>query len=169
MLYNKVSERNVLAGKHLQSKRLVNDPFSVSFGSLSILEELNLQLNQIDSLPDCVRSLKWPRKLDLSDCPRLKVVCAPRTLEGLNVLGCDSLEKVTVASPITYVLFCDSKTLIEVEGRLSKLDTSEIDEKILYRLGWIKRQQMIDDKFPRMSDLLNPQGNILHIHVIFWR
>ena len=69
-----VSLPNTLVRLPFIGNNLSNESFCMSFVCGSTLEELNLQGNQIDSFPDCVRSLKRPRKLVPCVCPRLKVV-----------------------------------------------------------------------------------------------
>ncbi|KAI3702683.1 hypothetical protein L6452_28432 [Arctium lappa] len=158
-----------LVSLSLRNNKLSNESFPVGFGSLSMLEELDLGGNQIDSLPDCVRSLSRLRVLNVEGCGRLKtVLCAPRTLEHLNFPDCVSLQRVTFHPAASFPsLHCEySKTLTEIEGVFKKQAISEVDEEMLRRLGWINRQHVKDDKFPTMSDLMNAQGKTFLVQMI---
>ncbi|KAI3702685.1 hypothetical protein L6452_28434 [Arctium lappa] len=152
-----------LVSLSLRNNNLSNESFPVAFGSLSMLKGLDLGGNQIEFLPDCVRSLSRLRRLNVSGCGRLKtVLCAPRTLKDLDVSGCDSLQRVTFHpeaswQSLSYGPYGERETLTEIEGFFKRQAISEIDEEMLRRLGWINRHGK-DDKFPTMSDLLNTQG-----------
>ncbi|KAI3702671.1 hypothetical protein L6452_28420 [Arctium lappa] len=152
----------------LGNNNLSNESFPVSFGSLSMLEELDLGGNQIDYLPDCVRSLSRLRRLNVAGCGRLKtVLCTPRTLKDLIVVDCVSLERVTFHPEALRpcLRYQDTITLTEIEGVLKKQAISEIDEKMVCWLGWINRQHMKDDKSPTMSGLLNAQGKTFLVQI----
>ncbi|KAI3702680.1 hypothetical protein L6452_28429 [Arctium lappa] len=160
----------------LGNNNLSNESFPVSFGSLSMLEHLDLHGNWIDSLPDCVRSLTSLTNLNLSECRRLKtVLCASRKVLNIYVGGCVSLQKVTFqreTSILPYVYYQETTTLIEIEGKLKKQAISEIDEDMLCRLGWINKQHVIDDKFLTMNCLLKAQGKtfvteVIHEDIVF--
>ncbi|CAI9298992.1 unnamed protein product [Lactuca saligna] len=80
----------------LVGNNLSNESFPKDFSSMSMLKELYLSKNPIDSLPDCVRSLSRLEVLNVGDCWMLKsVLCPPPTIKYLSTEKCFSLIKIT--------------------------------------------------------------------------
>ncbi|KAK1413460.1 hypothetical protein QVD17_35233 [Tagetes erecta] len=80
----------------LSNNNLSNESFPGDFSHLSMLKFLYLDENPIDSMPDCVRSLRRLELISFHGCCNLKTVdCAPRTLKHMSIYKCYLLEKVT--------------------------------------------------------------------------
>ncbi|KAJ9558737.1 hypothetical protein OSB04_013351 [Centaurea solstitialis] len=148
----------------LRNNNLSNESFPVDFGSLSMLEELYLDGNPIDSLPDCVRSLSRLELLSLEKCHRLRtVLCAPNTLKRLPIVGCDSLEKITFHPQMSkhpIIDYEDTTPLTEIEGLFKMQAIAETEEETLRSLGWINIQHVEDQKLPMMSYYQSSKGKV---------
>ncbi|KVI00536.1 hypothetical protein Ccrd_021222 [Cynara cardunculus var. scolymus] len=146
----------------LRNNNLSNESFHVDFGSLSMLVELDLSGNPIDSLPHCVRSLSRLEFLSLGGCRRLKtVLCAPSTLKRLIMSTCESLEKITFQSQMStqpYIEYEDRTLLTEIEGTFKMQTIAEVDEEILCRLGWMNVQQHVKDQKLPMKNYISWAG-----------
>ncbi|KAI7737633.1 hypothetical protein M8C21_017067 [Ambrosia artemisiifolia] len=105
----------------LKHNNLCNKSFPMDLSSLSMLEELYLDGNPIDSMPDCLRSLGRLEKLSFTDCRSLKtILCASSALKTLSIYNCCSLEKVTFhpekSAPPRITLF-DAFTMTEIQDK----------------------------------------------------
>ncbi|XP_076901852.1 disease resistance protein RML1A-like [Bidens hawaiensis] len=135
----------------LKNCNLYNESFPLDFSSLSMLEELYLDRNRVDSMPECVRSLSRLKILSFYACFNLKnVLCAPILLDSLEVDNCSSLETITfhpekLALPVFKCFDCLALTEIQYKFKTQAL--SEIDEGILHGLGWINIEYLNHYRF----------------------
>ncbi|KAM7470190.1 hypothetical protein LguiA_008373 [Lonicera macranthoides] len=81
----------------MSGSNLSDDSFPENFGNLPSLSDLDLSKNQFQRLPNCIRSLRGLKSLDMYQCHRLQSL----DLNGLmmksgciDVTSCRSLEKV---------------------------------------------------------------------------
>ncbi|KAK9058304.1 hypothetical protein SSX86_023145 [Deinandra increscens subsp. villosa] len=130
-----------LVSLSLRNNNLRNESFPMDFSSLSMLKELRLDENPINSMPDCVRSLSRLEKLTFDRCHNLEtILCAPNTLKYLNVYNCYSLEKITFhpdkSAPLAVTYF-DASTMTEIQDKFKMQALSEIDKEVLSSLGWV--------------------------------
>ena len=80
----------------LMNNNIFSKDFPVDFSSMSMLKNLYLDCNPIDSIPDCLKSLGRLEVLSVGGCSMLKsVICPSSTIKRLYVDDCDLLEKVT--------------------------------------------------------------------------
>ncbi|XP_043715012.1 disease resistance protein RPV1-like isoform X2 [Telopea speciosissima] len=90
------------------------------FGSLCLLEELDLSYNRFSSLPTSISCLSRLQVLSISNCGKLQSLPEmPSRIKGLHVDGCGSLEKVWNLSNLKNLeslTFNDCKKLIEIAG-----------------------------------------------------
>ncbi|KAI7742659.1 hypothetical protein M8C21_025547, partial [Ambrosia artemisiifolia] len=128
----------------------------MDFSGLSMLKELYLDRNPIDSIPDCVRSLSRLERLSFNRCGNLKTVtCAHQIqLKYLELQSCRSLEKVTFHPELSGVptLFYDNTfALTEIEYSFRIQALSEIDEEVLRSLGWINIAYLNHCRFSKIN------------------
>lgn len=124
----------------LINNNLSNESFPLDLSSLSMLSELYLDKNPIDSLPAFVVSLTRLEFLSLEYCNRLKtILCAPKTVNSLVAYECLSLEKITFhpeKSALPDVYYAETYSLTEIQNKFILQALSETDEEILHSLGW---------------------------------
>ncbi|PWA82546.1 toll/interleukin-1 receptor (TIR) domain-containing protein [Artemisia annua] len=119
----------------LTNNNLSSESFPVDFSSMSMLKNLYLDCNPIDSIPDCLKSLGRLEVLSVGECSMLKsVICPSSTIKRLYVDDCDLLDKVTFDQEMsTPPLICceKSESLTEIEGVLKIQDLAQM----LYEFG----------------------------------
>nr|XP_043609298.1 disease resistance protein RPV1-like [Erigeron canadensis] len=130
----------------LINNNLSNESFPKDFSSLSMLDILDLSENPIDFLPDCVRSLSRLNSLGLHKCCRLKTVLSvPNTITDLSTHHCPSLERITFypeRSAPRDVTYFDNDSLKEIQDMFKLENLAQIDEEILYSLGWTNKDYL---------------------------
>ncbi|PWA56886.1 toll/interleukin-1 receptor (TIR) domain-containing protein [Artemisia annua] len=124
----------------LTDNNISSESFPVDFSSMSMLKNLYLDCNPIDSIPDCLKSLGRLKVLSVGGCSMLKlVICPSSTIKRLYVDGCELLEKVTFYQEMSAppLICCDKVvSLTEIEGILKIQDLAQVDNEIISSLGW---------------------------------
>lgn len=124
----------------LMGCNLSDDNFPRDFDALPSLERLNLEANQICSLPSCIKGLKRLRHLSFFECRRLESLVGLPKLIQLNVFGCTSLRKIIFQNiPCTEIKTISSDKvygLVEFgyEGKLVKI--RKIDRELMNLLNF---------------------------------
>ncbi|PSS19009.1 Disease resistance protein like [Actinidia chinensis var. chinensis] len=95
-----------------------SDGLSRSLGSLSLLQDLNLSMNPISSIPESIKYLTMLKSLELDSCKRLQSILElPRSLAWLNVRNCSSLQTLTsIPGMETSMSLHICEKLVEVQG-----------------------------------------------------
>ncbi|XP_040362633.1 disease resistance protein RPP2B-like [Rosa chinensis] len=124
----------------LRNCGLSDDDFPMGFSNLRSLQTLDLSMNPISGLPDCIRGLGGIDLHKLQKCTSLKSLVRLPKVKVLDMWDCDSLEKVTFQS-----LSCIPKRIDMYLSRRSKLAEIEhwfklepivkVDVKIINLLG----------------------------------
>ncbi|KAL7616807.1 hypothetical protein Lser_V15G03396 [Lactuca serriola] len=134
----------------LAKNKLSNESFPMDFSCLSMLKELYLDGNPINSMPSCVRTLPRLEILSMGKCKKLKSVeYPPRTLRELFINPDDVyyIQKVVFdpeMSPlrlsitwIDYTFLLESEIgSYEIEGIIKIQEMVSVEEKVLHSLGW---------------------------------
>ncbi|CAI9269323.1 unnamed protein product [Lactuca saligna] len=134
----------------LAKNKLSNESFPMDFSCLSMLKELYLDGNPINSMPSCVRALPRLEILSMGKRKKLKSVeYPPRTLRELFINPDDvyCIQKVVFdpeMSPlrlsitwIDYTYLLESKIgSYEIEGIIKIQEMVTVEEKVLHSLGW---------------------------------
>ncbi|PWA71041.1 toll/interleukin-1 receptor (TIR) domain-containing protein [Artemisia annua] len=135
-----LSLQSSLVTLSLTDNNISSESFPVDFSSMSMLKNLYLDCNPIDSIPDCLKSLGRLEVLSVGECSMLKsVICPSSTIKRLYVDDCDLLEKVTfyqVMSPPPLICCKNSESLTEIEGILKIQNLAQVDNEIISSLGW---------------------------------
>ncbi|XP_042758661.1 disease resistance protein RPV1 [Lactuca sativa] len=140
-----VSLPSSLVRLSLANNNLTTESFSMDFRCLSMLKELYLDNNPIDSMPSCVRTLPRLEILGMRNCDKLKSVeYPPHTLRSLLLcsLRNDSyVEKVVFdpeMSPLRLKLdwIYLEHSSYEIEGMVKIQPMVGVEEKVLRGLGW---------------------------------
>ncbi|XP_023745401.1 disease resistance protein RPV1 isoform X2 [Lactuca sativa] len=133
----------------LANNNISHDSFPVDFSCLSMLKELYLDDNPINSMPSCVRTLPRLEILSMEMCKNLKSVeYPPRTLKQLflDVAYGYPIEKVVFdpeMSPLQLSIdpldWTSSLGLKDygIEGVIKIQTMMIVEEKVLRSLGWI--------------------------------
>ncbi|GKB22098.1 Toll/interleukin-1 receptor domain-containing protein [Tanacetum coccineum] len=120
--------------------QLRGESFPVDFSSMSMLKNLYLDCNPIDSIPDCLKSLRRLEVLSVGECSMLKsILCPPGSIKRLYADDCDLLEKITLHQDMSAppLIFCyKSVSLTDIEGILKIQDLAQVDNEIICSLGW---------------------------------
>ncbi|XP_052209309.1 disease resistance protein RUN1-like [Diospyros lotus] len=116
---------------------LFDDTFAREFGNLSSLQLLNLSMNPICSLPNCVKDLPSLRVLWLDSCPSLRSLELRKKMEKLSVNDSKSLEKITFQSgrSISCVNDGGCMSLFEIEGIFKLEPLERVDAELINYLG----------------------------------
>ncbi|XP_076902888.1 disease resistance protein RPV1-like [Bidens hawaiensis] len=127
---------------------LSNKFFPMEFSSLPMLKELNLDGNPVDSMPDCVKSLKKLERLTFTWCSNLKTILhAPIQLTYFGIERCDSLEQITFdpdKPALPEFMYFDSINVAEIQYKFKMQALSEIGEEVLSSLGWIINTEYLE-------------------------
>ncbi|PWA36123.1 toll/interleukin-1 receptor (TIR) domain-containing protein [Artemisia annua] len=132
----------------LTENNLSSESFPVDFSSMSMLKNLYLDCNPIDSIPDCLKTLSRLEVLSVGGCSMLKsILCPPSTIKRLYAEECDLLEKITLHQDMSAppLICCDhSVSLTDIEGILKIQDLAQVDNEIICSLGWTDIQYVKD-------------------------
>nr|GEU80354.1 Toll/interleukin-1 receptor (TIR) domain-containing protein [Tanacetum cinerariifolium] len=124
----------------LTNNNMSSESFPVDFSSMSMLKNLFLDCNPIDSIPDCLKSLSRLEVLSLGRCSMLKsILCPSSAIKGLYVEDCGLLQKITLQQDISAppLICCDnSVSLRDIDGILKMQDSSQVDNEIICSLRW---------------------------------
>ncbi|KAL4585120.1 hypothetical protein LXL04_009735 [Taraxacum kok-saghyz] len=128
----------------LANNSLYTKSFPIDFSCLSMLKELYLDGNPMESLPSCVRTLPRIEILSLEDCDKMKSVeHPPRTLRKLMLFSRrrSFIEKFVFDSKISPLRLYSfvrgfAPGLYEIEGMVKIQPMVNVEEKILRSLGW---------------------------------
>ncbi|GKD34734.1 Toll/interleukin-1 receptor domain-containing protein [Tanacetum coccineum] len=124
----------------LTNNNISSESFPVDFSSMSMLKNLYLDCNPIDSIPDCLKSLRRLEVLSVGECSMLKsILCPPGSIKRLYADDCDLLEKITLHQDMSAppLIFCyKSVSLTDIEGILKIQDLAQVDNEIICSLGW---------------------------------
>lgn len=136
-----------LVSLSLVDNNLVSESFPMGLSSLSMLNELFLDGNPIDYMPDFVRSLSRLELLSFNYCFMLKsILCPPSTIRRLDLENCRTLETIVFHPEmlrLSLLNYLHAESLKEIEGTIKFHDLALVDEKILCSLGWISLHDMI--------------------------
>ncbi|KAL7616161.1 hypothetical protein Lser_V15G03447 [Lactuca serriola] len=130
----------------LVNNNLSTECFPMDFSCLSMLKELYLDYNPINSMPSCMRTLPRLQILSMANCNKLKSVeHPPRTLSRLLLFSRHgSFVKKVVFDPGMSPLELSSNWWIdfapgscEIEGMIKIQAMVRVEEKVLRSLGWI--------------------------------
>ncbi|XP_042758667.1 protein SUPPRESSOR OF npr1-1, CONSTITUTIVE 1 isoform X1 [Lactuca sativa] len=134
-----------LVSLSLANNNLSDESFPMDLSCLSMLKELYLDGNPINSMPSCVRTLPRLEILSMNNCEKLKSVeHPPRTLSRLLLYSDQQqfVEKV-VFDPEMSPLELSSNWRVgytpwsyEIEGMLKIEAMVCVEEKVLRSLGW---------------------------------
>ncbi|XP_023745334.1 disease resistance protein RPV1 isoform X3 [Lactuca sativa] len=133
----------------LENNKLSNESFPMDFSCLSMLKELYLDENPINSMPSCVRTLPRLEILSMEDCRNLKSVeYPPRTLKKLfldvtNYYHTDKVAFLPEMSPlrlsidwVDWIYRTIGLNDYEIEGIIKIQEMMTVEEKVLHSLGW---------------------------------
>ncbi|CAI9269319.1 unnamed protein product [Lactuca saligna] len=126
----------------IAKNKLSNESFPMDFSCLSMLKELYLDRNPINSMPSCVRTLPGLEILSMDNCKKLKSVeYPPRTLRKLFINPHDlyDIEKVVFnpeMSPLQLSINGSDDASWIIEGMVEIQPMVSVEEKLLHRLGW---------------------------------
>ncbi|PWA37987.1 toll/interleukin-1 receptor (TIR) domain-containing protein [Artemisia annua] len=155
----------------LTNNNLSSESFPVDFSSMSMLKNLYLDCNPIDSIPDCLKSLGRLEVLSVGGCSKLKsVLCPSSTIKRLYVDRCDLLEKVTFyqeMSPPPLICCNKSVSLTDIEGILKIQDLAKVDNEIISSLGWTDIHYVKDYEMDIFSVFLDLQSKKLPIKMFY--
>ncbi|KAL4585110.1 hypothetical protein LXL04_009725 [Taraxacum kok-saghyz] len=133
-----------LVSLSLAYNSLSTESFPMDLSCLSMLKDLYLDGNPMDSMPSCVRTLPQLDMLSMKDCKKLKSVeRPPHTLRWL-VVNPDRkslLEKIVFdieMSPLLLLNFGKgfAPAAYEIEGMFKIQPMVDVKEKVLHSLGW---------------------------------
>ncbi|XP_057502966.1 disease resistance protein RUN1-like isoform X2 [Actinidia eriantha] len=116
-----------------------SDGLARSLGSLSLLQNLNLSMNPISSVPESIKYLTMLKSLKLDSCKRLQSLPElPTSLVMLNVENCSSLQMVTkprnlFTCPELDMPNCEK--LVEVQGIFTFKSIGNVNPKIIKNLA----------------------------------
>lgn len=124
----------------LTKNNISSESFPVDFSSMSMLKNLYLDCNPIDSIPDCLKSLSRLEVLSVGGCSMLKsILCPLGTIKRLYAEDCDLLEKITLHQDMSAppLICCNySVSLTNIEGIRKIQDLAQVDNEIICSLGW---------------------------------
>ncbi|KAL3843625.1 hypothetical protein ACJIZ3_001028 [Penstemon smallii] len=114
---------------------LSDDAFAIDFRSLSMLENLNISGNLIQSLPESFKSLSKLGSLNVQNCARLKSLVGLPNVKKLFIERCTSLEKITYQSTLSENPSVshsnDNDNLMTLQGVFKLQDMENIDPQLL--------------------------------------
>ncbi|CAN6582542.1 unnamed protein product [Malus baccata var. baccata] len=124
---------------------LSDDVLPTDLSNLSCLRRIHLDENPICSLPVFIKGLRRIDELSFEGCDRLEsLVGLPELHQGLSIVGCISLKKITFHSPerLCPIFFCDNWNLVEWE-RCYKLEPIDrVDVEMIKLLGLCNLESM---------------------------
>ncbi|PWA38904.1 toll/interleukin-1 receptor (TIR) domain-containing protein [Artemisia annua] len=160
-----------LATLSLTDNNISSESFPVDFSSMSMLKNLYLDCNPIDSIPDCLKSLGRLEVLSVGGCSMLKsVICPSSTIKRLYVDDCDLLEKVTLHQEMLArpLICCDkSVSLTDIEGILKIQDLAQVDNKIISSLGWTDIHYVKDYEVESFNYLVDFHSKKLPVKMLY--
>ncbi|KAL7617631.1 hypothetical protein Lser_V15G03451 [Lactuca serriola] len=130
----------------LVNNNLSTDCFPMNFSCLSMLKELYLDYNPINSMPSCMRTIPRLEILSMANCKKLKSVeYPPRTLNRLLLFSrLGSFVRKVEFDPEMSPLEVTSNWWLdftpgsyEIEGMIKIQAMVGVEEKVLRSLGWI--------------------------------
>ncbi|KAM7515826.1 hypothetical protein LguiA_005409 [Lonicera macranthoides] len=114
--------------------------FPMDFSNLPSLKKLDLSLNPLCSLPDCIRGLTSLERLDMFSCKSLQELIDLPRITDLVLENCISLEKMTFQSkvyeskaPVPLIGGC--KKLVHMEGSFKLETIKNLDNEVMKCLG----------------------------------
>ncbi|MFS7906699.1 putative TIR domain, P-loop containing nucleoside triphosphate hydrolase [Helianthus anomalus] len=124
----------------LKNNNLSNKSFPMDFSSLSMLKELYLDGNPIDSMPSCVRTLPRLQILNMSYCKMLKTIeHPPSSLRELQIAGVGDRLRVMKFNPEMSPLSLNvvpGKRFNVIEGMIEVQPLANVEDEVLCNLGW---------------------------------
>ncbi|XP_052209588.1 disease resistance protein RUN1-like isoform X2 [Diospyros lotus] len=148
----------------LANCNLFDDTFPREFGNLSSLQILNLSMNPICSLPNCVKDLPILRVLWLELCPRLQSLNGLRqNIKTLCTNGCKLLKKISFESLASKrsSLHRGCINLVENVGKFKLEPLESVGAELINNLGLCDFEAMhkpVRLVSPFGSMMLPPQG-----------
>ncbi|GFY94660.1 disease resistance protein [Actinidia rufa] len=116
-----------------------SDGLARSLGSLSLLQDLNLSMNPISSLPESIKYLTMLKSLKLDSCKRLQSLPElPNSLTMLNAGYCSSLQMVSSPPNLFTSLELDMsgcEKLVEVQGIFTLMPIGNVNPEIIKNLA----------------------------------
>ncbi|KAK9910936.1 hypothetical protein M0R45_034870 [Rubus argutus] len=131
---------STLVDLSLTNCNLSDDKFPRDFDNLSSLKKLDLAGNAIHSLPNCVKGLKGLDYLGFDQCTSLKSLIGLPRVGQVDILFCNSLEKVTFQSLSCLpdrmaIRTLDSLHLVEIEHWYKLEAIGRVDVEMINLLG----------------------------------
>ena len=153
----------------LANNNLSNESFPMDLSCLSMLKELCLNGNPIVSMPDCVRTLRRLKTLDMNDCIMLgSIEHPPRTLRLLrcytNAYDMNLIRKISFdpeMSPLDLIMDMDqfAASSIEIEGVIKIQPIAGVDDTILCSLGWSNLEFIYKRRVGTYHHKRGPEGS----------
>ncbi|XP_059313302.1 disease resistance protein RUN1-like isoform X1 [Lycium ferocissimum] len=157
-----ISLPNSLVTLSLAKCNLSDDAFPVAFGSLSLLQNLDLSQNKFCSLPKGITYLTRLQKLEVESCEKLKSLLGLPSIEHLNVTNCRLLEKISYqskSSRLKDLLVSNCVELVEIDGNFKLEPLRNTEAEMLCKLGlW--------NLAPMDNVMINLTSNILSYYRI---
>nr|XP_011470526.1 PREDICTED: uncharacterized protein LOC105353239 [Fragaria vesca subsp. vesca] len=131
---------STLVDLSLRNCGLFDDAFPMSFSNLCSLQTLDLSMNPIAGLPDCIRGLRGIDLLKFQKCTGLKSLVRLPKVKVLDMWDCESVEKITfqsiscIPNKIEIYLATRSK-LSEIEHWFKLEPIEKVDVKLINVLG----------------------------------
>ncbi|CAI9269421.1 unnamed protein product [Lactuca saligna] len=132
-----------LVSLSLANSNLSTKSFPMDMSCLSVLKELYLDGNPIDSMPSCVRTLPRLEMLSMQHCKKLKSIeHPPRTLSRLLFPVNERVLRKVVFDPDMSPLDLSRSSVVcsglsyEIEGIVKIQPMVGVEEKVLRSLGW---------------------------------
>ncbi|KAL7616981.1 hypothetical protein Lser_V15G03500 [Lactuca serriola] len=132
-----------LVSLSLANSNLSTKSFPMDMSCLSVLKELYLDGNPIDSMPSCLRTLPRLEMLSMQHCKKLKSIeHPPRTLSRLLFPVDERVLRKVVFDPDMSPLDLSRSSVVcsglsyEIEGIVKIQPMVGVEEKVLRSLGW---------------------------------
>ncbi|CAH1426308.1 unnamed protein product [Lactuca virosa] len=132
-----VSSFSFLDDMDVSNCNLFDNCFPNDWSSLVSLWSLNIDGNNVTSLPKCIQTLPRITRLHARDCSKIKsVIGLPKTINVLYISNNKSLEKVQPGQNSSIVLYCPNcPKLCDMEGRYMVQSIDKVETKIIRYLG----------------------------------
>ncbi|XP_057498759.1 disease resistance protein RPV1-like isoform X2 [Actinidia eriantha] len=123
----------------LRQCNLSSDGLARSLGSLSLLQNLNLSMNPISSIPESIKYLTMLKSLGLESCESLQSLPElPNNLDNLDLRKCSSLQMITnIPNVFTFLRFAmhNCEKLVEIQGIFTSKPIENVNPEIIKHLA----------------------------------